>query len=41
MIELCGISKGDKHHGEINEKGKEGVPIGILNKVDREGLTKT
>lgn len=35
MIELWGISKGDKHHGEINEN-EEGVPIGILTKGDRE-----
>lgn len=23
MIELCSMSKGDRYHGEINEKGRE------------------
>lgn len=29
MIELCSMSKGDRYHGEINEKGR-GAGVGGL-----------
>lgn len=39
MIELCSMSKGDRYHGEINEKGREVENTCRNVKVGGEGLT--
>lgn len=39
MTELCSISKGDRHLGEISEKGRRwGVPVGMLKWMRKASL---